>query len=337
MLEGSRAFQNGLSDPDFRCRPRQICERRGKDIKGGTDAILEVLDKFSVVIYDRIRVLQQVLANPWRKTEAAGKSSRRSSNRTLRRIKASFTRVNDPTRQRINFATLLGRRHPPGSHQRAGPHTGQSLAEEPESRSNSYLASSLSAFWRSNTREPGLESLRCILEPQTRTVLRSPLSAAGVFVHLEEGNLDEVPKTSGPRDGLRAPVAPLPHSRRGTGSTGRVRQNEVPGGWMDGVRGRSRYAQFTSQSISVARKIPMRDGNEINKGRWSPRRDVWFLGRDSTLRAVPTSSCSREGARVFDSDVRSSYVEVLGRRTLPVCEDTWSKTRAKDYQKFIRM
>ncbi|KAH0817213.1 hypothetical protein GEV33_005578 [Tenebrio molitor] len=33
MLEGSRTFQNGLSDPDFRCRPRQICERRGKDIK----------------------------------------------------------------------------------------------------------------------------------------------------------------------------------------------------------------------------------------------------------------------------------------------------------------
>ncbi|KAH0815773.1 hypothetical protein GEV33_007018 [Tenebrio molitor] len=31
--EGSRTFQNGLSDPDFRCRPRQICERRGKDIK----------------------------------------------------------------------------------------------------------------------------------------------------------------------------------------------------------------------------------------------------------------------------------------------------------------
>jgi hypothetical protein len=35
---------------------------------------------------------------------------------------------------------------------------------------------------------------------------------------------------------------------------------------------------------SVTRKIPMRDGNEINKGRWSPRRDVWYLGRDSTRR-----------------------------------------------------
>ncbi|KAJ3632030.1 hypothetical protein MTP99_013128 [Tenebrio molitor] len=83
---------------------------------------------------------------------------------------------------------------------------------------------------RSNTREPDLESLRCILEPQTRTVLRSPLSTTGVFVHLEENLMDEVPKTSGPRGSLRAPVTQLPHSRRGTGSTGRVRQNEVPGG-----------------------------------------------------------------------------------------------------------
>ncbi|KAH0819157.1 hypothetical protein GEV33_003633 [Tenebrio molitor] len=39
-----------------------------------------------------------------------------------------------------NFTTLLGRRHPPGPLRRAGPHTGLSLAEEPESRSNSYLA-----------------------------------------------------------------------------------------------------------------------------------------------------------------------------------------------------
>jgi hypothetical protein len=61
MLEGSRTFQNGLSDPDFRCRPRQICERSGKDVKGGTDAILEVLDKCSVDIYDRIRVCVFVL------------------------------------------------------------------------------------------------------------------------------------------------------------------------------------------------------------------------------------------------------------------------------------
>jgi hypothetical protein len=42
--------------------------------------------------------------------------------------------------------------------------------------------------------------------------------------------MDEVPKTSGPRGSLRAPVTQLPHSRRGTGSAGRVRQNEVPGG-----------------------------------------------------------------------------------------------------------
>jgi hypothetical protein len=83
---------------------------------------------------------------------------------------------------------------------------------------------------RSNTREPDLESLRCILEPQTRTVLRSPLSTTGVFVHLEENLMDEVPKTSGPRGSLGAPVTQLPHSRRGTGSTGRVRQSEVPRG-----------------------------------------------------------------------------------------------------------
>ncbi|KAH0811044.1 hypothetical protein GEV33_011744 [Tenebrio molitor] len=51
---------NGLSDPDFRCRPRQIRERRGKDIKGGTDAILEVLDWFSVEVYDRIRAGEPV-------------------------------------------------------------------------------------------------------------------------------------------------------------------------------------------------------------------------------------------------------------------------------------
>jgi hypothetical protein len=80
--------------------------------------------------------VQQVLANPWRRTESAGKPSQRNSNRTSRRIKASFTRVIDPTLQRINFNTLLGRRHPQVSHQRTGPHTGLSLAEEPESRSN---------------------------------------------------------------------------------------------------------------------------------------------------------------------------------------------------------
>jgi hypothetical protein len=65
---------------------------------------------------------------------------------TSRRKKASFTRVIDPTLQRIIFTTLLGRRHPQGSHQRTGPHTGLSPAEEPESRSNSYLARSFGVF-----------------------------------------------------------------------------------------------------------------------------------------------------------------------------------------------
>jgi hypothetical protein len=75
-----------------------------------------------------------------------GNRLRRIPTETSRRIKASFTRVIDPTLQRINFTTLLGRRHPPGPHRRAGPHTGLSLAEEPESRSNSYLARSFSVF-----------------------------------------------------------------------------------------------------------------------------------------------------------------------------------------------
>jgi hypothetical protein len=75
-----------------------------------------------------------------------GNRPRRIPTETSRRIKASFTRVIDPTLQRINFTTLLGRRHPPGPHRRAGPHTGLSLAEEPETRSNSYLARSFSVF-----------------------------------------------------------------------------------------------------------------------------------------------------------------------------------------------
>jgi hypothetical protein len=75
-----------------------------------------------------------------------GDRPRRIPTETSRRIKVSFTRVIDPTLQRINFTTLLGRRHPPGPHRRAGPHTGLSLAVEPESRSNSYLARSFSVF-----------------------------------------------------------------------------------------------------------------------------------------------------------------------------------------------
>jgi hypothetical protein len=99
-------------------------------------------------------------------------------------------------------------------------------------------------------------------------------------------------------------------------------------GWMDGVRGRSRYAQFTSQSISVARKIPMRDGNEINKGRWSPRRDVWFLGRDSTLRSKVLRCTIRvetpQGQflpRVALARVRGYLTQTFGRRMWKYSED----------------
>jgi hypothetical protein len=160
MRESSRTFQNGLSDPDFRCRPRQFGERRGKYIKVEQTPLRRFSTSSGQRGYDRsvceccvqrgrlggVFSVQQVLANPWRRTEEAWKSSKRNSNRTSRRIKASFTRVIDPTRQQIILATLLGRRHPQGSHQRTGPHTGLSLAEKPESRSNSYLARSFSVF-----------------------------------------------------------------------------------------------------------------------------------------------------------------------------------------------
>ncbi|KAH0818524.1 hypothetical protein GEV33_004267 [Tenebrio molitor] len=138
MRESSRTFQNGLSNPDFRYRPRQIYERRGKYIKGYDRSECECCVQRGRL--GGVFSVQQVLANPWGRTETAWKSSKRNSNRTSRRIKASFTRVIDPTRQQIILATLLGRRHPQGSHQRTGPHTGLSLAEEPECRSNSYLA-----------------------------------------------------------------------------------------------------------------------------------------------------------------------------------------------------
>ncbi|KAH0817124.1 hypothetical protein GEV33_005667 [Tenebrio molitor] len=111
-------FQNGLSDPDFRYRPRQVGERRGKRYK--------------------------VCNRSWR--TRGGRPNRLENHlrgiptETPRRIKASFTRVNDPTHKRSNFVTLLDRRHPQGPLRRAGPHTGLSLAEEPESRSNTYLA-----------------------------------------------------------------------------------------------------------------------------------------------------------------------------------------------------
>ncbi|KAH0819083.1 hypothetical protein GEV33_003708 [Tenebrio molitor] len=51
---------NGLSDPDFRYRPRQFGERRGEIYKGGTDAMLEVLDEFR----------SEVKTDPWCATGA---------------------------------------------------------------------------------------------------------------------------------------------------------------------------------------------------------------------------------------------------------------------------
>ncbi|KAH0822449.1 hypothetical protein GEV33_000342 [Tenebrio molitor] len=105
-----------------------------RDCRTGSRTPTSGTFRFSVLgsrftVHDRFRVcmfvlkggrlggvfpVQQVLANPWRKTEAAGKI------------------VQEELQPGSHFATLLGRRHPPGSHERAGPHTGQSLAEDPE-------------------------------------------------------------------------------------------------------------------------------------------------------------------------------------------------------------
>ncbi|KAH0820304.1 hypothetical protein GEV33_002487 [Tenebrio molitor] len=130
---------NGLSDPDFRYRPRQFGERRGKYIK-----VEQTFSRGSRLVevrgYDRFVLCNRCWRTRGGRPIRLGNRPRRIPTETSRRIKASFTRVIDPTLQRINFTTLLGRRHPPGPHRRAGPHTGLSLAEEPETRSNSYLA-----------------------------------------------------------------------------------------------------------------------------------------------------------------------------------------------------
>ncbi|KAH0815655.1 hypothetical protein GEV33_007136 [Tenebrio molitor] len=67
-----RTFQNGLTAPDFRYRPRQFGERRGKYIKVEQTPF----KRFSTSSGQRlrpIRVVRQELANPWRRTESAGK------------------------------------------------------------------------------------------------------------------------------------------------------------------------------------------------------------------------------------------------------------------------
>ncbi|KAH0814823.1 hypothetical protein GEV33_007968 [Tenebrio molitor] len=106
----------------------------------------QVLDGFSTSSGQRLRPIRVCWRTRGGRPIRLGDRPGRIPTETSRRIKASFTRVIDPTLQRINFTTLLGRRHPPGPHRRAGPHTGLSLAEEPESRSNSYLARSFSVF-----------------------------------------------------------------------------------------------------------------------------------------------------------------------------------------------
>ncbi|KAH0821108.1 hypothetical protein GEV33_001683 [Tenebrio molitor] len=134
---------NGLSGPDFRYRPRQVGERRGKRYKGGTDAMKEVLDRGRLV---QVRVCNRSWRTRGGRPNRLENHLRGIPTETPRRIKASFTRVNDPTHKRSNFVTLLDRRHPQGPLRRAGPHSGLSLAEEPEFRSNTYLARSSSVF-----------------------------------------------------------------------------------------------------------------------------------------------------------------------------------------------
>jgi hypothetical protein len=102
---------------------------------------------------------------------------------TSRRRKASFTRVIDPTLQRINFTALLGRRHPQGSHQRTGPHTGLSPAEEPESRSNSYLARSFSVFLLQSAILTHFFYVDCVIRPGVTSPETTRSLALGSFFY----------------------------------------------------------------------------------------------------------------------------------------------------------
>jgi hypothetical protein len=97
------------------------------------------------------------------------------------RIKASFTRVIDPTHQRINFTTLLGRRHPQGSHQRTGPHTGLSLAEEPESRSNSSWQGPFASFFYGPPSWLISFTLICVIRPRVTSPETTRSLALGSF------------------------------------------------------------------------------------------------------------------------------------------------------------
>ncbi|KAH0813601.1 hypothetical protein GEV33_009190 [Tenebrio molitor] len=110
---------NGLSDPDFRYRPRKFGERRGKYIKVEQTPC----QGFSTSSGQRLRPIRV-----------------KNSNRNVAADKGFLHEGQRPYASADNFTTLLDRRHPPGPLRRAGPHTGLSLAEEPESRSNSYLA-----------------------------------------------------------------------------------------------------------------------------------------------------------------------------------------------------
>jgi hypothetical protein len=90
-------------------------------------------------VHDRIRVCMFALKGCNRCWRTRGGRPKRLENRRggapTVRCGGSMLLPRGSTTLRVSgshFATLLGRRHPPGSHQRAGPHTGQSLAEDAE-------------------------------------------------------------------------------------------------------------------------------------------------------------------------------------------------------------
>nr|KAH0807576.1 hypothetical protein GEV33_015215 [Tenebrio molitor] len=131
-------FQNGLSDPDFRYPVGQVGERRGKYIKVEQTPFL----RFSTSSGERLRPIRSATGagEPVEEDRSGWETVLEEFQPYVAADKGFLHEGHRPYASADHFATLLGRRHPQGSHQRTRPHTGLPLAEEPESRSNSYLA-----------------------------------------------------------------------------------------------------------------------------------------------------------------------------------------------------
>ncbi|KAJ3634632.1 hypothetical protein MTP99_007579 [Tenebrio molitor] len=115
-----------------------------KDIKGGTDAILEVHGSRPIpcvcVCAQRGEIrgcfpsatgvgeTVEEDRNGWKNRPEGAPTVRCGGSRLLPRGSTTLGFSGS------YFATLLGRSYPPGSHQKAGPHTGQPSAEDPESQ-----------------------------------------------------------------------------------------------------------------------------------------------------------------------------------------------------------